>query len=399
MSTQNRDPSEPDPERLSREQVRLLVGVAVVSIVIAVVVVVLVTHSSGHSQKTSASAVGTATVSSPPGSVGTSTVSTTGSTAGSTTESTTTAAVTTGTGAASPAGGPVPAGFDFQSFTAISDTSWWLMGTAPCGTPSCTSIVRTTNGGRSWVGIPAPPTSRVTELRFANAEDGYAYGQELWSTHDGGATWTRVPDDLGQVQDLSIGGGYVYAASSEGIFRSPVNRDDFTVAHSGVGYGVWGHGADLFATVAGSSGSGQVLVISDNSGNIESQSDGVIWASCATGTEGGLWRSVDNGAHWTELDPAAGSGEGEPNSAALAEASASTAVYGSTELYRSTDGGTSWSTVPGFGAPETSITYLGFTDPTHGVAIVQDQGGAASSRLEVTTDGGETYSPVTITSG
>src|SRR5579859_5544624 len=43
-----------------------------------------------------------------------------------------------------PAGGPVPAGFGPQSFTAISEYTWWLLGDAPCSSPPCTSIVRTT---------------------------------------------------------------------------------------------------------------------------------------------------------------------------------------------------------------------------------------------------------------
>jgi hypothetical protein len=31
----------------------------------------------------------------------------------------------------------------------------WLLGTAPCASPPCTSIVRTTNGGPTRAGVPA----------------------------------------------------------------------------------------------------------------------------------------------------------------------------------------------------------------------------------------------------
>jgi hypothetical protein len=32
----------------------------------------------------------------------------------------------------------------------------------------------------------------VSEVRFANRDDGWVFEPELWSTHDGGATWTQI---------------------------------------------------------------------------------------------------------------------------------------------------------------------------------------------------------------
>ena len=57
---------------------------------------------------------------------------------------------------AGPAGGPVPPGFIAASVTFISNSEGWVLGTAPCGSPPCTSVLRTRDGGRSWRGIPAP---------------------------------------------------------------------------------------------------------------------------------------------------------------------------------------------------------------------------------------------------
>src|SRR4051794_21631848 len=55
-----------------------------------------------------------------------------------------------------PAGGPVPAGFNGYDLTWVSNDDGWALGTAPCDNRPCTSILRTTDGGKSWVGIPAP---------------------------------------------------------------------------------------------------------------------------------------------------------------------------------------------------------------------------------------------------
>ncbi|MEO8889204.1 MAG: hypothetical protein ABI301_01200 [Jatrophihabitantaceae bacterium] len=75
-------------------------------------------------------------------------------------------------------------------------------------------------------------------LRFANESDGWAGVDQLYSTHDGGATWTR--EQLGGatsvVTDIETGGGYVFANTttcpSSGdctrasrVYASPIGRD------------------------------------------------------------------------------------------------------------------------------------------------------------------------------
>ena len=63
-------------------------------------------------------------------------------------------------------------------------------------------------------------------------------------------------------------------------------------------------------------------------------------------------------------------------------------------LFRTTDGGASWSRVA---APSAGWTYLGFTDATHGVALGNfGTGGRQDSRLYYTTDGGASYHYVPI---
>jgi hypothetical protein len=61
-----------------------------------------------------------------------------------------------GSGTVGPAGGPVPAGFHAVDLTFVDVNDGWALGTAPCASAPCTSILRTTDGGLSWAGIPAP---------------------------------------------------------------------------------------------------------------------------------------------------------------------------------------------------------------------------------------------------
>lgn len=309
-----------------------------------------------------------------------------------------------------PPGGPVPAGFGPESFTAIDEFDWWLLGTAPCSSPPCTSIVRTTDGGRSFVGIPAPRTQNVSQLRFADAVNGYAYGAQLWFTPDGGFDWRQVHVS-GQVTELAIGGGYVYAIvrrdGTGSLIRSAIGSDVWrTLPRVNTAFaGLWVHGSDVLLETENAST--QNLAMSTDHGNhftmgslppdvvcqLELPGPPVIWAHCATGMLSGTWRSVNDGASFARV----GRGTPElPNSAAFGSASATTAVVGYQQLYRTDNGGASWSPSSG----PSGITwwqYVGFTDPTHGVAI--GYVGAEqpnNERLYYTTDGGASYHLVRI---
>jgi photosystem II stability/assembly factor-like uncharacterized protein len=306
-----------------------------------------------------------------------------------------------------PPAGPVPAGFGAESFTAIGSRTWWLLGSAPCSSPPCTSIVRTENGGDSFVGTPAPRTTKVSQLRFANAADGFAYNSQLWVTHDAGASWHQVRLG-GAVTELATARGFAYVIVRYGhkgagrLERAPLGSDTWTtLAGAGSAYaGLWAHGQDVLV----GSDAGAVLASSHNAGvsfsrapspskglpcHFEEPASGVVWAHCATGTESATWRSTDSGASFEALH---GPEPGLPNTALFAAASASTAVLGADRLERTTDGGAHYAPVAGIEAV-TAFQYLGFTDATHGVAIgyVGSSPTPDSERVYITSDGGASY--------
>lgn len=305
---------------------------------------------------------------------------------------------------AAPAG-PVPPGFGPASFTAISPSTWWLLGSAPCSTPPCTSVLRTDDAGHSFVGTPAPRTTRVAQLRFANVADGFAFSPQLWVTHDGGAHWHQVRLG-GAVTEVATANGFAYALVRYGhrglgrLERSALGSDAWTTlpAAGSAFAGLWAHGQDV---LVGSDG-GRSLAVSHNAGvsftahgapsslpcDYEEPSSPVIWAHCATGTESATWRSGDAGAHFHAVP---GPEPGLPNSALFAAASSTTAVVGATTLLRTTDAGGHLAPVAGIG-PVTAWQYLGFTDGSHGVAVGYVGAPApANERLYYTSDGGATY--------
>ena len=76
--------------------------------------------------------------------------------------------------------------------TWISATHGWAL-VHPAGCAHCTAIRTTTDGGTTWTALASPVASgeSVSSIRFANANDGYLFGPDLFVTHDGGNTWTQ----------------------------------------------------------------------------------------------------------------------------------------------------------------------------------------------------------------
>jgi photosystem II stability/assembly factor-like uncharacterized protein len=318
----------------------------------------------------------------------------------------------------------VPAGFQPVSFTAVSESDFWLLGTVRCHGRRCTAIVRTTDGGRSFaaVGAPALPVSGTTpELRFADHLDGFAFVRWsglFYATHDGGASWQRLR--LGRVLGFATGAGKVYVVTSRRLEYSrvaanawharplPFSSDGSALdlqAHQANLWLLGTHGGKTSARdeLARSIDAGQTFATARGpcvpglGGELAPTSSTVVWAVCPTGMSAGAWRSTNGGVSFARVrtPPLV-------NAAQIAPASGTTAVLhrgGNTRLLRTTDGGRTWSAArtPGRAV---SIIFVGLTDARVGAALAQT-GYDQSAKTEVvalwrTTDGGATWSTVRV---
>lgn len=358
-----------------------------------------------------------------------------------------------------PGSGPVPPNFQPVSVTFVSTSSAWVIGQA--GTPGtcanktspyiCTSIAHTGDAGKTWGGGPAPATtgpsgaSGVSGIRFLDGTSGWAFGPELWATHDAGETWTQVNTNGARVIDLETAGdrafalwatcsggastGFAADCTSYTLMTTTANSDTWSPvgsATSGLGDG----GTASSATIALTSTTGYLLA-----------PNGALYS----GPPDGAWQQTGT----AQCQPGAAQANGQPSGALLALVNSTTLVVacqapGGVELVTtSTDSGAdwsapltgAWSALPSIGtptslaaapdgaltlattsglyvlpagaavwkqasvasAPAGGFSYVGMTTNDQGVALAAN---ASLHEIWMTFDGGQTWAPRTpITPG
>jgi len=333
---------------------------------------------------------------------------------------------------------PVPtaiAGFAAASVTFVSSQDGWVLGTVG----SSLALARTQDGGTSWSSVTPPPTgfytgpgsTGVSGIRFADQQDGWAYGYDLFATHNGGSTWTQVAlpglstsSGITPIQALETSAGSVDAVitgnTSFGIDTAPVGSNSWTASPTTVAYGA---GPVPLAQLLRQGSAGWVLE-NDRTAGGGAERQGGAWSSwtppcttvggpatlaasssldliaaCEVGLYGSgtpaerAYTSTNGGGSFTELAnalPSACQG-----SSALASPSSSVAAAGcGGEIVATFDGGGSWGTVF-TGSGNTSIAYVGFTTSTQGVAVEASLT-SATGLLLMTRDGGHTWAAVTV---
>jgi hypothetical protein len=309
----------------------------------------------------------------------------------------------------------VPANFAATSVTFIGTDTGWVLGQA--GTPGdcpiikqdCTSIARTDDGGTTWHGVPAPVTGApdgstgVSQIRFLNSGDGWAFGPELFATQDGGQTWTNISTNGLRVTALETRGDRAFAVWA----RCTGTGADFAAGCTSFAVYSVIAGSDNWAPVAGAtatiSPSGAVgsasLVLTGSSGYLLTPG-GDLLSGPVSGQ--GTWqlRSTPPTAPAAAAPcaPGAAQSDGQPAGELLAATSSSGLVAlcagqaaGGSQvktIYTSSDGGATWQRAGTAPAAGTAASVAGTPSGTIMVAT--------SLGIEVSTDGGATWAAADI---
>jgi hypothetical protein len=312
-----------------------------------------------------------------------------------------------------------------------------------CSTADCTSLAGTSDYGASWYGVSAPVLpgpagdTGVSQLRFTNLEDGWAFGPALSETSRGGWPWHRE-DTFGQrVIDVEAAGpsavaifatcsgtGQDYASdcTSFALYGSAAGSRTWTpvtvpaayqhmssgqassaalvISGGTTGYLLSPTGTLLSGPVSGGSwtaastapckpGSAQASGIPADA-QLAAGPDQHLLLSCDSTSGIRLWTSA-GGKSWQS----AGTVPAKGSPASLASGASGQVVLATTAgIYYSADNGATWKTAKfSGGVPAGGFSYVGMTDATKGVAVPAD---AQLGEIYVTGNGGKTWRPSPI---
>jgi hypothetical protein len=346
---------------------------------------------------------------------------------------------------------PVPANFAATSVTFVGSGTGWVIGQAGtpghCYTQYCTSAARTDNAGKSWFGLHAPLTGApsggtgVSQIRFLDGQNGWAFGPELWATHDAGHDWSKVPISGLRVLSLETTGSEAFAV---------LGRCAGTGADYGAGctqFFLWSSpaGSDGWAPVPGvpatgplaSNANGSTALVLTGTRGYWYQPSGTLLSGPVTG--GTPWRPVSGSA--LPCLPGLPGADGRPTAGQLAASApgdlalacpngpAGSSANQQETIYGSTDGGRSWQVsgalttagpatslaattggvlVLGTGqcidvsadggakwrqaqlGPAGGFSYVGMTSPLQGVAVPAE---SSQHAVWFTFDGGQSWTP------
>jgi photosystem II stability/assembly factor-like uncharacterized protein len=327
-------------------------------------------------------------------------------------------------------------GFQPQAVTAVSESTFWVLGTNGCAASGCVSeIMHTVNGGKSFHRIPAPPTDflagntpntgppLVSDIRFADLSNGWVFGNTLWATHTGGAAWHQITfgGSLLGVDQLEPGAnGYVYGvfetctdpSTATGcvhhLMRSRATSDTWSVITppgNPVGWPRIGvHGDTVWAMYFMRSTGLELISRNDGAfwvrgasacqpdlpGSLDPVTTTVIWAFCANGNTGGPMVSSNGGLAWASGGGVGGLFSNGGTVAALSTQHAFVADPGS-GLSVTDNGGRTYQAI----AELNGATWVGFTDFEVGYVITHNQNTKATA-LWRTTNAGAIWSPVAV---
>ncbi|MGH8890160.1 MAG: WD40/YVTN/BNR-like repeat-containing protein [Acidothermaceae bacterium] len=343
-----------------------------------------------------------------------------------------------------------PTVFNALSVSAISTNDWWVLGysttTYANETASAGILAHTIDGGVHFtVGQPELPVANplmrqpagamfVASIRFGDANDGWAFDTALYSTTNGGSSWSAVSGIPGAVVDLVAANGVAWAVvdlSQTGMPTLPPSLA--SDAHYAIYSTPYGNSPQHWARVAMpfELGAAQPSIV-DQDGTVTvlasgpfrdsdldhalvaapgraftdhvgpclqelggslSNSSTAVWGSCLTGSSTEIAVSTDRGASWRPTGAHFGNA-GPGGIGAIDTKSAILYNIATSSLTRLSANSGRVELADAIGKGATGSSFIGFTNLASGFAIIRYHDG--SSELWRTTDSGLHWSVVRL---
>jgi photosystem II stability/assembly factor-like uncharacterized protein len=329
--------------------------------------------------------------------------------------------------AAAAPGSGAPPGFLPSSTSWTSERNGWVLGFAPCAQGDCANLLRTLDGGQTWLRWPAPPVRQTPEhdqvrVWFANDVDGLATdGHRLFASHSAGVRWQQVPLPEAEIGAVASNDRFMYAILSDGagtrLYSSPLHASRWAPVPgielpTAGGGDVVARGTSAFVALASVFQSNGYWSTTDGRDwrasappcdvnsvpNLGLARDRALFALCSHDPGRGfmakdLERAEPDGSFsFVSTAPPVGITTGF-DAASRSTVAAAAVGAGAAFVHRGTAGGTTWDTP--FVGDEQPVFDLAFTDSRHGTMVLGGPGWP-NAVVYRTTDAGATWTPLTL---
>jgi photosystem II stability/assembly factor-like uncharacterized protein len=277
------------------------------------------------------------------------------------------------------------------------------------------TILHTTDGGATWVTQSLPAGTDTTKVRFVDTQNGWAVGglRTILHTTNGGQTWNlqlggvyadpanRYPfnglDATSATNAVAVGGGNSVYATTDGdtwvSLGSGSGTLPFRMAHTDANH-IWAANSNsevLYTTNGGRKWERSIIQLQidcatcSNTSDIAFLNNNEGWAVIdgLFTTSSWVWHSVDGGRTWQSLNV---TDTGPLSGLAIVDAQTLVAVSGrQDQIFRSTDGGNSWTSIPHPGVQGwfSSVRFVPGTQIGWSVGV--------GGKILKSTDGGATW--------
>ena len=284
---------------------------------------------------------------------------------------------------------PNPTNTDLFDLQMLSATEAFAVGYNDLAGGNEAVVVHTTNRGQTW-DFKYLPTDHLVTVCFLDAQRGWAGGNGMFRTQNGGASWVRISSVsyFTDVQFVDPQNGFAgddngnfYRSTDGGLSWTSLYMGDpmslqrlhFLDAQNGWLADSYGK---IFRTTDGGLNWTQLNNLGHTLGLLEFFDTQNGWAIGGPG----FFRTSDGGVNWTQVSVPAGTWALD---AAFSDPLNGVAV--GPQSAKTTDGGLSWQTMPR--APAyTDLWSVDFFDANNGMLA------GSSGLVEATTDGGATWS-------
>lgn len=223
------------------------------------------------------------------------------------------------------------------------------------------------NSGQSWTDLTSQASGQIQDIKFApsNSNIGYAVGADgLFKTDNGGLTWSAV----GSHGSKSLKGLVIHPTDPNTLYFGSAGNGVYKTTDAGVNLTAINTGLptslNIRAMTVAPSDSNTYYAVVNNVGFYRSTNRGTTWVKVSEQTD--VYNSF-----FIAVDPS----------------DKNTIFAGYTKVYKSTDGGATWSVVL---TPSSGLFRGAAIDPTNHLIIYVGQG-SSPFRLYKSSDGGTNW--------